>query len=110
MYINEIEKRRTKGVEQISELRGLQRGTLNEQYMEWVVAENLKEYMRYAIYREQGLFIDSGVVEAGCKHLLGQRLKQSGMEWTVWGANATLALRSVILSNRCGEYWEQRTA
>ncbi len=69
-----------------------------------------KEHMRYAQYRKDGLFIGSGVVEAGCKHLVGHRLKQSGMEWTVRGANAILAARSVILSNRMEEYWEDRAA
>jgi len=69
-----------------------------------------KDYMRYGAYREQKLFIGSGVVEAACKHLVGARLKQSGMEWTVEGANAILALRCVVLSNRMEEYWEQRVA
>ena len=72
--------------------------------------EKNKDHMRYAQYREQHLFIGSGVVEAGCKHLVGSRLKQSGMEWTVRGANAILASRSVLLSNRTEEYWEQRAA
>ena len=41
--------------------------------------------MRYACFRSQGLFIGSGVIEAGCKTIIGQRLKQSGMRWTVRG-------------------------
>ncbi len=69
-----------------------------------------KDHMRYNKYREQRLFIGSGVVEAACKHLVGSRFKQSGMEWTVNGANAMLALRCVVLSNRMEEYWEQRAA
>lgn len=72
--------------------------------------EKNKEHMRYAQYRKEGMFIGSGVVEATCKHLVGHRLKQSGMEWTVRGANAILAARSVILSNRMEEYWENRVA
>lgn len=72
--------------------------------------EKNKDYMRYGKYREQNLFIGSGVVEAACKHLVGARLKQSGMEWTVEGANAILAVRCVVLSNRLEEYWEQRAA
>ncbi len=43
------------------------------------LAEN-KDRMRYAEFRAQGLFVGSGVVEAGCKTIIGQRLKQSGME------------------------------
>jgi hypothetical protein len=69
-----------------------------------------KAFMQYADYRERQLFIGSGVVEAACKHLVGSRLKQSGMEWAVPGANDIIALRSVVLSNRMEEYWEQRCA
>jgi hypothetical protein len=72
--------------------------------------ENNKDYMRYAQFREQGLFIGSGVVEAGCKTIIGQRLKQSGMEWTVRGANAIIALRCTTLSHRFEDFWESRVA
>ena len=69
-----------------------------------------KQHMRYGEFREQGLFIGSGVIEAGCKTVIGQRLKQSGMEWTVAGANAVIALRCTTLSNRAEDFWEQRAA
>jgi hypothetical protein len=72
--------------------------------------EKKKNHMQYEDYRNQHLFIGSGVVEAACKTLVGARLKQSGMEWTIRGANAVLALRSVVLSNRMEEYWEDRQA
>jgi hypothetical protein len=49
--------------------------------------------MRYAHYRKHGMFIGSGVVEAGCKSVLGARLKQSGMHWTTRGASAITTLR-----------------
>ena len=39
--------------------------------------------MRYSRFRSRGLFTGSGVVEAGCKAVIGQRLKLSGMRWTV---------------------------
>ena len=64
--------------------------------------------MKYDRYRAQHMFIGSGVIEAGCKHLIGHRLKQSGMEWTVRGANAIIALRCATLSNRFEDFWEQR--
>ena len=67
-----------------------------------------KELMRYDHFRKQGLFVGSGVMEAGCKTLIGQRMKQSGMEWSVRGANAIIALRCVIKSGRLQEYWENR--
>ena len=59
--------------------------------------ESNKERMRYPEFRKQGLFVGSGVIEAGCKTVLG-RLKQSGMFWTVRGANAIIALRCCQLS------------
>src|ERR1035438_6116123 len=40
-----------------------------------------QERMRYPKFRQQGLFVGSGVIEAGCKTVIG-RLKQSGMFWT----------------------------
>jgi len=49
--------------------------------------------MRYHWFRQCGLFVGSGVVEASCKTVVGQRLKQSGMHWTVNGADAIIALR-----------------
>lgn len=49
--------------------------------------------MRYAHYRQLGMFVGSGVVEAGCKTVLGARLKQSGMHWTTRGATAITTLR-----------------
>ena len=49
--------------------------------------------MRYHWFRQCGLFTGSGVVEAGCKTVIGQRLKQSGMHWTVTGADSIIALR-----------------
>jgi len=69
-----------------------------------------KKRMHYDEYRAQHLYIGSGVIEAGCKHLVGHRLKQSGMEWTVRGANAVIALRCAILSNRFEDFWQQRSA
>lgn len=55
--------------------------------------------MRYHWFRQCGLFIGSGVVEAGCKSVIGQRLKQSGMHWTVNGADAIIALRCAQASS-----------
>jgi hypothetical protein len=66
--------------------------------------------MRYADFRQQGLFVGSGVIEAGCKTIAGRRLKQSGMRWTVRGANAIVALRCCELSGRWESFWEARSA
>jgi hypothetical protein len=72
--------------------------------------EKNKERMRYATFRQKGLFVGSGVLEAGCRTVVGQRLKQSGMHWTVKGANSIIALRCNILSNRWEDFWEDRAA
>ena len=67
------------------------------------------ERMRYPAFRAQGLFVGSGVVEAGCKAVIGSRLKRSGMFWTVRGANAIISLRCCRLSGRLEDYWESRS-
>ena len=72
--------------------------------------EKNKERMRYDQFRGKGLFVGSGVLEAGCRSVIGQRLKQSGMHWTVKGANSIIALRNCIMSNRWEDFWEQKAA
>lgn len=66
--------------------------------------------MCYHAYRAMGLFVGSGAIEAGCKTVVGQRLKHSGMRWTVAGADAVIALRCNLLSNRWEDFWEKRAA
>jgi hypothetical protein len=70
--------------------------------------ERNAERMRYPKFRRQHLFVGSGVIEAGCKTVIGSRLKQSGMFWTVRGANAIIALRCCCLNNRFEDYCEAR--
>jgi hypothetical protein len=67
--------------------------------------ETNKLRMCYKYFRGRGFFVGSGVVEAGCKTLIGHRLKQSGMRWTVAGANAVIALRCRLLGNRWEDLW-----
>jgi hypothetical protein len=55
--------------------------------------ENNAPRMRYRWFRQRGLFVGSGPVESSCKAVIGQRLKQSGMHWTLGGADAITALR-----------------
>lgn len=66
--------------------------------------------MRYPKFRRQHLFVGTGVIEAGCKTLIGSRCKQSGMFWTVRGANAILALRCCLFNGEFEGYWEARRA
>jgi len=70
--------------------------------------EKNAERMRYPQFRRQHLFVGSGVIEAGCKTVIGSRLKQSGMFWTVRGANAIIALRCCHLNDRFEDYCETR--
>lgn len=53
--------------------------------------------MAYRKFRRKHYFVGSGVLEAGCKTVIGQRLKLAGMHWTVAGANAIITLRSALL-------------
>jgi hypothetical protein len=70
--------------------------------------ERNAQRMRYPEFRKQNLFVGSGVIEAGCKTVMGSRLKRSGMFWTVRGANAMIALRCCRHSRQFDDYWEHR--
>ena len=97
----------------IEALRGLEVSTKEEKETvegEITYFEKNRGRMRYDDFRRQGLFVGSGVVEAGCRTVIGQRLKQSGMHWTVRGANNIIALRCCILSNRWEDFWEYRVS
>jgi len=61
--------------------------------------------MRYKWFRSRGLFVGSGAVEAGCKSVIGQRLKLSGMHWTVQGAGAITTLRCQQASRPEDRIW-----
>jgi len=99
--------------ELVSALRAID--SLNPELLEKIRAEadyfaKNKERMRYPNYRAQHLFIGSGVIEAGCKTIIGSRCKQSGMFWTVRGANSILDLRCCHFNARFQDYWEARQA
>jgi len=99
------------GVENlINETRQHCAGKANEQEVE----EQLHYFvhnvprMKYRTFRRQGLFIGSGVVEAGCKTVIGSRCKQSGMFWGKPGAENVLALRCIGASRRLHAFWKDR--
>ncbi len=69
--------------------------------------ENQAERMLYLSFRNQGLFYGSGVIEAGCKAVVGQRLKHSGMFWSEPGAQSVLDLRCLLLSNLWDPCWNR---
>lgn len=64
--------------------------------------------MQYGTFRREGFFIGSGVVEAGCKTVIGARCKQSGMFWGKPGAENVLALRCIHASRRLDQFWKER--
>ncbi len=68
------------------------------------LTHNLKR-MCYDQYRKAGLFIGSGVIEAGCKTVVGQRAKMSGMHWGERGVLDVLAIRCALLSGRMDAFW-----
>ena len=63
--------------------------------------------MRYAHFRDLGMFVGSGAVEAGCKAVIGQRLKLSGMRWSLPGATGIATLRCQEASNRWEQIWQR---
>jgi len=68
-----------------------------------------KSRMLYQTFRQSGYFIGSGVVEAGCKTVVGQRLKQSGMLWSRKGASDLLTVRCALLSGWFEGFWKHRS-
>ena len=64
----------------------------------------------YQTFRQAGYFIGSGVVEAGCKTVVGQRLKQSGMLWSRQGASHLLTVRCALLSGWFGDFWKHHSS
>ena len=71
---------------------------------------NNRERMRYAELAARGFPIGSGVVEAACKTLVAQRLKQSGMRWSERGGQAILNLRGWAQSGRFEAAWAELAA
>ena len=63
---------------------------------------NNREHMRYDAYLGAGYPVGSGVAEGACRHLVKDRLEQTGMRWTVEGAQAMLQVRALYLNNQ----WE----
>lgn len=88
------------------ECAGKPQGPAVEQALHYFV--NNLDRMHYGTFRKAGYFIGSGVVEAGCKTVIGGRCKQSGMFWSEPGAENILALRCIHSSRRLEEFWKHR--
>ena len=63
-----------------------------------------RERMNYPKFRAMGLCVATGVVEGGCKNIVGARLEHAGMRWTAAGANAIIALRCAVERNRFDDF------
>lgn len=68
--------------------------------------ENNREHMRYDEYLAAGYPIGSGVAEGACRHLVKDRMEQTGMRWTANGAQAMLHLRAIYLNGDWNSYLE----
>ncbi len=96
--LNDLQKQR-------KQHRGRKREELSKLHK--YIRDNEQE-MRYDVFRAEGYDIGSGAVEGACKHVVGKRLKQSGMIWSRAGSSATLALRITWLNKRWDELWSQK--
>lgn len=88
------------------ECNGKRRAKTVEKELAYFVNNSTR--MQYGSFRKAGFFIGSGVVEAGCKTVIGSRCKQSGMHWGVPGAQHILALRCIRASARWNDFWQHR--
>jgi len=70
--------------------------------------ENNRQHMRYDEYLAAGYPIGSGVAEGACRHVVKDRLEQTGMRWTVGGAQAMLHLRVIYLNGHWNEFVNDR--
>lgn len=86
-------------------VRGSQRKTVQAVITYY---ENNREHMRYDEYLAQGYPIGSGVAEGACRHLVKDRLEQTGMRWTVNGAQAMLHTRAIYLNEQWDDLLEYR--
>lgn len=69
---------------------------------------NNREHLRYDEYLAKGYPIGSGVAEGACRHLVKDRLEQTGMRWTVEGSQAMLHVRALYLNGQWEEFLEYR--
>jgi hypothetical protein len=66
--------------------------------------------MRYQHFKALGMFVGSGAIEAACKTIVAARAKQSGMHWTVQGADSIITLRCQNASGRWNDLWNNDPA
>lgn len=86
----------------IEKLKNLSPATKGEQTKLLEYYRNNLRRMSYKVFRDQGLMIGSGPIEAAHRTVIQSRMKRSGQRWTSTGAQAMLNLRVIKESNR----WE----
>jgi len=77
-----------------------------EKYLNYFVERG--EYMKYDEYLAAGYPIGSGVVEGACRHLVKDRMEQTGMRWRIAGAQAILSLRAIYVNDDWEEFHVDR--
>jgi len=65
-----------------------------------VYIENNRGRIDYRRYKLRGYYIGSGAIESGNKLVIQQRMKQSGMRWSISGGQYIAALRAKYASNQ----------
>jgi hypothetical protein len=88
-----------------AEVRGQKRRTITACIRYY---ENNRDHMRYDEYLAAGYPIGSGVAEGACRHLVKDRMEQTGMRWTANGAQAMLHLRAIYLNGDWKSYQDYR--
>jgi hypothetical protein len=71
---------------------------------------NHRRWMQYNVYLAAGLPVGTGVVESACGSVVKHRMEGEGKRWSLKGAEAILALRSLKKShdNDLRDYWRFR--
>ena len=87
------------GIRQMATKSGLSKPRRKkvEQYLNYFAQRC--QHMKYDEYLAAGYPIGSGVVEGACRHLVKDRMEQSGMRWRIEGAQAILSLRAIYLND-----------
>lgn len=86
------------GLQQMATKRGLRGTRLRTLKTAIGYLDHNREYMKYDEYLWAGFPIGSGVVEGTCRHLVKDRMEQTGMRWRIAGAQAMLDLRATYLN------------
>jgi len=61
--------------------------------------------MKYDVFRKKGFFIGSGAIESANKYIVADRLKRTGMRWTLQHANAIIWLRCKYFEDQWDDFW-----